>query len=88
MPWGNMHIRDGEVEIIDAIAYASWLRSKISAHGVNELTPKLSPYDVINVQNIVRRLLLERLGFLRNLQLGYWVKNEEKGNRYIILSDE
>lgn len=59
---GGLVVRDGQVELVDAIAYADWLRDKIAAHGVNkELTPSLSPYDVVNVQHVARRLIMEVL---------------------------
>lgn len=64
-PWSAWVVRDSEIQVIDAIAYAQWLRSAIASHGVKELTPVLSPYDVINVQHLARRLLLENLGFWR-----------------------
>ncbi len=58
-------VRDVEVKIIDALNDASWLRSKVSAHGVSHLTPSLSPYDVANVQHLTRRLIIESLGYWR-----------------------
>lgn len=61
--WASGIVRDSELEIIDAIAYSAWLRSCIASHGVKDLTKVLSPYDVFNVQNLARRLLLESLGF-------------------------
>lgn len=64
-PWAGWSVRDSELHITDAIAYASWLRSRVASHGVKELTRALSPYDVVNVQHLARRLLLESLGFWR-----------------------
>jgi len=64
-PWAGQLVRDSDIPIVDAIAYAEWLRSAVAAHGVKDLTPALSPYDVINVQHVARRLLLEKLGFWR-----------------------
>lgn len=64
-PWSAWIVRDTEIPIVDAIAYSGWLRSRVASHGVNNLTPALSPYDVINVQHVARRLLLESLGFWR-----------------------
>lgn len=61
--WGR--IRDQEVVLIDAIADLSWLRSKVAAHRVSELTTSLTPYDVTNGQYLARRLLLESLGLWR-----------------------
>lgn len=62
-PWTYFKVRDSEIEIIDAIDYVSWLRSKISAHRLSELSGSLSYYDVVNVQHLARRLMLEHLGF-------------------------
>lgn len=64
-PWTSGIVRDTVRPVIDAIAEASWLRSTISSHKVKDMTRSLSPYDVINVQNLARRLLLESLGFWR-----------------------
>jgi len=61
--WSGGRVRDVEMEIQDAIAYASWLRSKVSAHRLHEISSALSYYDVSNVQHLARRLLLEKLGF-------------------------
>jgi hypothetical protein len=55
-------VRDVEVNIIDALNDASWLRNNASAHGFSHLTPSLSSYDVANVQHLTRRLILESLG--------------------------
>jgi hypothetical protein len=67
MRWSAGNVRDAEIEVIDAILYASWLRSKVSSHKINELTISLTPYDVENVQHLARRLLLESLGYWRYL---------------------
>lgn len=64
-PWSAWIVRDSEIEVLDAIAYAEWLRSCVASHGVKDLARVLSPYDVINVQHLARRLLLESLGFWR-----------------------
>jgi|GEM_PF-747018 len=64
-PWSGWIVRDSEIPVVDAIAYAEWLRSTVASHGVKNLTQVLSPYDVINVQHVARRLLLETLGFWR-----------------------
>jgi hypothetical protein len=61
-PWSRGLIRDVEIDLIDAIAHASWLRSTIASHSVKELTKTLSPYDVVNVQHLARRIILEVLG--------------------------
>lgn len=64
-PWAKGLIRDSKISLIDAIAYSEWLRGRIASHGVKKLTKVLSPYDVVNVQYLARRLLLEILGFWR-----------------------
>jgi hypothetical protein len=61
--WAGYKVRDKYLDIIEAIAYASWLRSKISAHRASALTRSLTICDVANVQHLSRRLLLEALGF-------------------------
>jgi len=61
--WTHGTVRDVNVNILDAISDASWLRSKVSAHGFNKLAPSLSPYDVANVQHLAGRLILETLGY-------------------------
>ena len=65
-PWskGPM-VRDCKVQLIDAIAYTDWLRDRIASHSVKELTKVLSPYDVVNVQHLARRLIMETLGVWR-----------------------
>jgi hypothetical protein len=64
-PWAYREIRDRMVDLIDAIAYSSWLRSRISSHRLGEVAKSLTQYDVANVQGLARRLLLERLGCWR-----------------------
>jgi hypothetical protein len=65
-PWATWDVRDGFVEVIDAIAHVSWLRSKVSAHRSKyEFMRVLSVYEVVNSQYLARRLLLERCGFWR-----------------------
>jgi len=63
-PWAQWDVRDAVVELVDAIAHVSWLRSKISSHRMkHDLVRLLSIYDVANAQFLARRLLLETLGF-------------------------
>jgi hypothetical protein len=71
--WARHGVRDCYVELIDAIAYLSWLRSKVAAHKAGKLVTGLSPYDVANGQGLARRLLLESLGFWR-----YWDRRVEE----------
>jgi hypothetical protein len=63
--WSKGIVRDSSIELVDTIAYSSFLRSKIASHKTNEITNVLSVYDVINVQHLARRLLLETLGYWR-----------------------
>ncbi|MFC2021941.1 hypothetical protein ACFLTR_01835 [Chloroflexota bacterium] len=63
--WAGFKVRDVYLDIVEAIAYASWLRSKISAHRLSALAKSLTVCDVANVQHLARRLLLETLGFWR-----------------------
>lgn len=72
--WARYHVRDGKMEVIDAINYVSFLRSKVSAHKADKrLVRVLSVYDVANAQFLARRLLLEKMGFWR-----YWGHEEKK----------
>jgi len=66
--WSTYKVRDMYVNIIDAIANTSWLRSTVSAHRLSHLAKSLTIYDVANVQHLARRLLLETLGFWRYYQ--------------------
>lgn len=69
-PWAVTDIvRDGEMHISDALAQASFLRSHIAAHSLEDKKwlKVLSIYDVSNVQFLARRLLLESLGYWRYL---------------------
>ncbi len=59
------YLRDCELEVIDAIRIASFLRSKISSHKFDPIVSSLSSYDVENIRHLARRLLLEKLGYWR-----------------------
>ena len=62
-------MRDVFVEVVDAIAHVSWLRSRVAAHRMDEsLVKVLSQYEVANAQFLARRLLLEKMGFWRWLE--------------------
>ena len=72
--WTKYQVRDGMMEVIDAINYVSFLRSKISAHRADRrLIRVLSVYDVANAQHLARRLLLETMRFWR-----YWGNSSKK----------
>jgi hypothetical protein len=64
--WARWNVRDGEMMVIDAINYASFLRSSIAAHKTDpKMIRVLSIYDVANVQFLARRLILETMGLWR-----------------------
>jgi hypothetical protein len=76
--WAGYRVRDEYLDIIEAIAYTSWLRSKISAHRASVLTRSLTVCDVANVQHLSRHLLLEALGFWRYCEAGTRNMNADK----------
>ncbi|WP_415519304.1 MAG: hypothetical protein ACEB74_02015 [Desulfovibrio aminophilus] len=62
-PWTRgPYVRDKFIDVRDAILAASNLRSKVSSHRLDHKVASLTPYDVENVRNLARRLLLTRLG--------------------------
>lgn len=64
--WASGQVRDGEIPLTQALALASFLRSKVTTHKSEKaLVRVLSVYDVHNVQFLARRLLLERIGHWR-----------------------
>lgn len=66
--WSRYDIRDGEMEVIDAINLVSFMRSQIATHKADkQMLRVLSVYDVANAQFLARRLLLERLRYWRFL---------------------
>jgi hypothetical protein len=85
-------VRDADVTLVDAIAYADWLRDKIATHAAKGLTPSLSPYDVVNVQHVARRMILEVLGLWRNQKEGKLLtvrsSNEQTRQRKIPVRDQ
>jgi hypothetical protein len=65
--WARGSTRDRNVPIVDAIYEATALRNQAGAHKLSDLTRSLTAHDVINVQHLVRRLLLETFGFWARL---------------------
>ncbi|WP_461791555.1 hypothetical protein [Pedobacter sp.] len=57
------NVRDQTLTIPEAIHNASYLRNYIAAHKFQKLTQYISPYDVYNVQALVRLLILHKLNF-------------------------
>lgn len=68
--WAYGAVRDGQMQIIDAIAYISWIRSRVVAHKVNDLIGSLSIYNVSNANYLAQRILLETLGFWNAIKQG------------------
>ena len=67
-PWARYRVRDGKMEVIEAIHYVSFLRSWVAAHKTDKrMVRMLSVYDVANAQLLARRLFLEKMGFWRYL---------------------
>ena len=60
--WARANVRDTEIELVDAIALVSNLRSSISSHKFNKSVESLSVYDVSNANYLARRLLLGAIG--------------------------
>ena len=65
MRWAYGPVQDASINIVDAIAQTSWLRSVAASHTIKDVTTVLSAYDVANAQYLARRLLLESLGYWR-----------------------
>ena len=66
-PWARWTIRDRMVDVVDAIAHLSWLRSSISSHRLKaSMVSLLTVYDITNGQFLARRLILESLGLWKN----------------------
>lgn len=61
--WSRGSVRDVNVALIDALALASWLRSRTTTHRFSETTKSLTVYDAHNVQSLARRLIMEKSGF-------------------------
>jgi hypothetical protein len=59
-PWSRGPVRDAELSLIDSIAMASWLRSRVTTHRFSDNVRSLTPYDIHNVQSLARLLLLGR----------------------------
>ncbi len=65
------NVRDKTLTFPEAIHNASYLRNFISSHKFTEMTQYISPYDIYNVQELARKLILFKYGF--------WAKLFEKG---------
>ena len=68
-PWAKWSIRDRMVDVVDAIAHLSWLRSHVCSHRLKpENVRSLTAYDVTNGQFLARRLILETLGLWKRFR--------------------
>ena len=72
-------VRDVEYSFPDAINACEYIRNFMTAHAFREKTTRLGPYEVCNVQQVARRLVLSILGMWR-----VWPKDLER--RYSQLS--
>ncbi|WP_075982589.1 hypothetical protein [Bacillus massilinigeriensis] len=68
-------VNDQEMKIYDAIHYCSYIRNFFIGHKFDEVISYINPYDIHNVQMLVRRLILG------NLDL--WNFDEDAPNKYI-----
>ncbi|HRY52660.1 MAG TPA: hypothetical protein P5089_02290 [Candidatus Portnoybacteria bacterium] len=66
------NVRDEEITLVQAIDRSSFLRSSVCAHSLSgkekdtkKIIKTVSPYDIMNVQYLVRCLLLETLGIIK-----------------------
>jgi hypothetical protein len=55
--WSRGRVRDVNVDLIEALALASWLRSGTTTHRFSEI------YDAHNVQSLARHLIMDKFGF-------------------------
>ena len=58
----GLAVRDIELSLPDAIHACSYLRNYVTAHAFGRDTPLLGPYEVYNVQQVARLLVLWRCG--------------------------
>jgi hypothetical protein len=61
--WSRGSVRDVNIQLIDALALASWLRSGITTHRFTNTARSLTVYDAHNVQSLARFLIMEKFGF-------------------------
>lgn len=54
---------DLELKIYEAINYGHYIRNCYLAHKANEVVKFINPYDVHNIQSLVRMLILSSIGF-------------------------
>jgi hypothetical protein len=58
-------VRDKTLTFPEAIRNVSYLRNFLTAHKLNDLTQYISPYDVFNVQSLVRQYRQRGFAYFR-----------------------
>ena len=53
-------VRDRQISLPDAINFSEYLRNKMTAHAFSSETSRLGPYEVYNVQQVARFLILSK----------------------------
>ena len=53
-------VRDRQIPLPDAINFSEYLRNKMTAHAFSSETKRLGPYEVYNVQQVARFLILSK----------------------------
>ncbi|MCZ4352308.1 hypothetical protein O4H61_07240 [Roseovarius aestuarii] len=71
----GVEVRDRQISVPDAINFSEFLRSKMTAHAFSSETNRLGPYEVYNVQQVARFLILSKCNLWNT-----WT--EELRNRY------
>lgn len=56
----GVEVRDRQITVPDAINFSEFLRNKMTAHKFSSGTNRLGPYEVYNVQEVARFLILSK----------------------------
>ncbi len=56
----GVEVRDREVSVPDAINFCEFLRNTMTAHAFSSKTNRLGPYEVYNVQQVARFLIMSK----------------------------
>jgi hypothetical protein len=56
----GVDVRDRQISVPDAINFCEFLRNKMTAHAFSSETNRLGPYEVYNVQQVARFLILSK----------------------------
>jgi hypothetical protein len=71
-PFASQLVKVIDLNIVDAILYASTLRGKVSTHRLRDVSKSLTLLDVLNCQNLARRLILTAAGCWTNWPHARW----------------